>query len=71
MPGSGGVKASNYVYYANGNFDSQQYLLDDVINDPAIYPPAETVERLYVTTPYPPDVQRVVTREWTRVKTGS
>ncbi len=65
------AKASNYVYYANGNMDSQQYLLDDVINDPAIYPPEETVERLYVTAPYPPDVQRVVTREWTRVKTGS
>ena len=64
------AKASNYVYYANGNIDSQRYLVDDVINDPAIYPPEETVERLYVTTPYPQDVQRVVTREWTRVKTG-
>jgi len=56
------AKASNYVYYANGNKDAQQYLLDDVINDPAIYPPEETVERLFVTSPYPPDVQRVVTR---------
>lgn len=65
------AKASNYVYYANGNIDSQQYLLEDVIGDPAIYPPEETVERLFVTTPYPPDVQRVVTRAWTRVKTGA
>jgi len=65
------AKASNYVYYANGNKDSQQYLNDDVINDPAIYPSEETVENLFVTTPYPPNVQRVVTREWTRVKTGS
>ncbi len=64
------AKASNYVYYANGNKDSQQYLNDDVIDDPAIYPSDETVENLFVTTPYAPDVQRVVTREWTRVKTG-
>ncbi len=64
------AKASNYVYYANGNKDSQQYLLDDVLEDPAIYPPEEVVERLFVTSPYPQDVQRVVTRLWTRVKTG-
>ncbi|MEM6489757.1 MAG: polyamine ABC transporter substrate-binding protein [Pseudomonadota bacterium] len=65
------AKASNYVYYANGNFASQQYLNDDVIGDPAIYPTQETVQNLYVTTPYPPRVQRTVTRAWTRVKTGS
>jgi putrescine transport system substrate-binding protein len=65
------AKASNYVYYANGNVDSQQYLLDDVIDDPAIYPSEETVENLYVVTPYPPRVQRTVTRLWTRIKTGS
>jgi len=64
------AKASNYVYYANGNKDSQQYLLDDVINDPAIYPSESAVENLFVTTPYPPRVQREVTRLWTRVKTG-
>jgi len=63
--------ASNYVYYANGNKASQQYLVEDVIDDPAIYPSAETVENLYVVTPYPPQVQRTVTRLWTRFKTGA
>ena len=62
------AKASNYVYYANGNKDSQQYLNEDVINDPAIYPSPEATERLYTTTPYPPRVQRTVTRLWTNVK---
>ena len=65
------AKASNYVYYANGNKASQEYLKDDVINDPAIYPGEEAIENLYVVTPYPPRVQRVVTRLWTRFKTGS
>ncbi|MGF1502212.1 MAG: polyamine ABC transporter substrate-binding protein [Paracoccaceae bacterium] len=65
------AKASNYVYYANGNLASKPFLNDDVINDPAIYPPEEAVENLYVTTPYPPRIQRQVTRLWTRIKTGS
>ncbi|MGB8622402.1 MAG: extracellular solute-binding protein, partial [Paracoccaceae bacterium] len=63
--------ASNYVYYANGNKASQQYLNDDVINDPAIYPDEATLENLYTTTPYPAKVQRVVTRLWTKVKSGT
>jgi putrescine transport system substrate-binding protein len=64
------AKASNYVYFANGNKASQQYLDDEVINDPAIYPTPAALETLYTTTPYPPRVQRVVTRLWTKVKTG-
>jgi len=63
--------ASNYVYYANGNLASQKYLNEDVIGDPAIYPDAETVKHLYITTPYPPKIQKLVTRMWTRIKTGN
>ncbi len=63
--------ASNYVYYANGNAASKPLLNEDVINDPAIYPTEEATEGLYVVTPYDPRIQRVVTRAWTRVKTGS
>ena len=65
------AKASNYVYYANGNIASKPMLEDDVINDPAIYPDDEVIGRLYTTTPYDPRTQRVVTRAWTRIKTGS
>ncbi len=64
------AKASNYVYYANGNKASQQYLNEDVIGDPAIYPPEETVKKLYTVTAYPPKVNRIVTRVWTSVKSG-
>ena len=62
--------ASNYVYYANGNLASQEFLVEDVIEDPAIYPDQATLDNLYTTTPYPPKVQRVVTRLWTKVKSG-
>lgn len=63
--------ASNYVYFANGNKASEPFLAEDVIGDPAIYPPEETVKKLYVTTAYGPKEQRVVTRMWTTVKTGN
>lgn len=63
--------ASNYVYFANGNEASQAYLVEDVIDDPAIYPDAATLGNLYTTRPYPAKVQRAVTRMWTRIKSGS
>jgi len=63
--------ASNYVYFANGNKASQEFLLEDVIGDPAIYPSDETVENLYTSRPYPAQVQRTVTRMWTKIKSGT
>jgi putrescine transport system substrate-binding protein len=63
--------ASNYVYYANGNLASQPMLEEDVIGDTAIYPDAETLEKLYTTSPYDAKVQRVVTRLWTKIKSGT
>ena len=64
------AKASNYVYFANGNKASQQYLEEDVIGDPAIYPTAETLKNLFVLTAYPAKAQRVLTRTWTKVKSN-
>jgi len=64
------AKATNYVYYANGNKASQPLLEKDITSDPAIYPDADTLGRLYVVQPYPPKVQRVATRAWTKVKSG-
>ena len=63
--------ASNYVYYANGNLASQEFLVEDVIGDTAIYPDAETLEQLYTVTPFGPREQRNLTRMWTRVKSGT
>ena len=63
--------ASNYVYYANGNKASQEFLLEDVIGDTAIYPDDGTLQNLYTTTPYPAKTQRTVTRLWTKVKSGT
>ncbi|MHA7875940.1 polyamine ABC transporter substrate-binding protein [Roseivivax sp.] len=64
------AQASNYVYYANGNKAAQAHLNEDVIGDPAIYPSEAALDNLFTTTPYPPRVQRTVTRLWTEIKSG-
>ncbi len=64
------AKASNYVYYANGNKASQPLLEKDIIEDPAVYPDAATAAKLYTLTPYDPKTTRIITRAWTRIKTG-
>ena len=63
--------ASNYVYYANGNAASKEFLVEDVIGDPAIYPDDATMNNLFTTTPYPARTQRAVTRLWTKIKSGT
>jgi putrescine transport system substrate-binding protein len=62
---------SNYVFYANGNKDSQPMVDEAIIKDPSVYPDDATLGRLYTTTPYDAKVQRIVTRVWTNVKSGS
>ncbi len=64
------AKASNYVYYANGNKASQPLLEEDLINDPGVYPTEEATKALYTKLAYDPKAQRVATRLWTKVTTG-
>lgn len=64
------AKASNYVYYANGNKASQPLLEEDLINDPGVYPTAEATKGLYAKLAYDPKTQRIATRIWTKVTTG-
>ncbi len=64
------AKASNYVFYANGNKASQQFLDKEVLEDTAIYPSEEVMQKLFTVTPFEPREQRVLTRLWTRIVTG-
>lgn len=64
------AKASNYVYYANGNEASQEFLEKEITSDRAIYPDAATLAKLYVTTPFASKAQRMLTQTWTKVKTA-
>ncbi|MBP0438560.1 polyamine ABC transporter substrate-binding protein [Tianweitania sediminis] len=64
------AKASNYVFYANGNKAAQPLLDEEIIEDPAIYPDEATLEKLFTVQPYGPREQRLVTRAWTTIVTG-
>ncbi len=62
--------ATNYTYYANANKDASQYVNEDILSDPAIYPDAATTERLWTPTILPQKVLRARTRAWSKIKTG-
>ncbi len=64
------AKSSNYVFYANGNKASQEFLDPEVKNDPAVYPDEATMAKLFVNTALDPKTQRIFTRTWTKIVTG-
>lgn len=64
------AKASNFVFYANGNKASQEFIDKEITGDPAIYPDEATLAKLFTVKPYDPKFQRLVTRSWTKITTG-
>ena len=64
------ARASNYVFYANGNLASQPFLDPEILNDPAIYPDEARMEKMFISHPYDARTQRQVTRMWTKIVTG-
>jgi putrescine transport system substrate-binding protein len=64
------ARNSNAMAYANGNLESQKLIDKEVLNNPSVYPPPEVLAKLYTVTSNPQDVQRVITRVWTKFKTG-
>ncbi|MFA5685094.1 MAG: extracellular solute-binding protein [Lysobacteraceae bacterium] len=61
---------SDYVAYANPNPASTDLVSAEVTGDPTIYPPAETMAKLYPLAVLPPEVDRFYTRLWTTLKSG-
>ncbi|HTM78453.1 MAG TPA: extracellular solute-binding protein, partial [Devosia sp.] len=61
---------SNYVFYASGNKAALQFINDEIKSDPAIYPPAEVQAKLFPLKAHTPDYDELLTRTWTRIKTG-
>jgi putrescine transport system substrate-binding protein len=64
------AKNSNLVKYANINTASTPLLNDSVRGDPNIYPPPDVQAKLVPEPPITQEYQRLVTRTWTRFKTG-
>ena len=42
-----------------------------VREDESVYPPQAVLERLYVQEAHPRSVQRLITRSWTKIKSGT
>ncbi|MCS6759880.1 MAG: spermidine/putrescine ABC transporter substrate-binding protein PotF, partial [Candidatus Devosia euplotis] len=61
---------TNYVFYAKPNLAATELVDDDVKNNPGIYPSAETIAKAFVMSAHSPDFEEVLTRTWTRIKTG-
>lgn len=61
---------SNAVYYANGNAASTPLVKAEIRNNPGIYPPADVRAKLFTLKVQDPKIDRVITRSWTKVKSG-
>jgi putrescine transport system substrate-binding protein len=64
------AKNSNFLKYANGDSPSNPQLDPAVKADPGIYPPPDVQARLVPERAKSPEFTRLVTRAWTRFKTG-
>jgi len=61
---------TNTVKYPNGNRASLPFVQEAIKNDPQIYPDAEARTKLHNLPAMTPEQVRLVTRLWTRFRTG-
>jgi len=61
---------SDYVGYANPNLQAGELMDAEVYEDESVYPPKDVIDRLFVSAELPARIQRVMTRTWTKVKSG-
>lgn len=63
-----GADITNYVWYGSPNLAAKPFIDPEILNDPGIYPPANT--KLFTNEPMPMKIDRVMTRIWTSIKKG-
>jgi putrescine transport system substrate-binding protein len=64
------AKVSDYVGYANPNPKAGELMDPEVRNDESVYPPQAVLDNLFISAELPPKVQRLMTRSWTKIKSG-
>ncbi|MHB0818313.1 polyamine ABC transporter substrate-binding protein [Stutzerimonas stutzeri] len=64
------ASVSDYVGYANPNSKAGELMDPEVRQDQSIYPPQNVLDRLFVNNELPPKIQRLMTRTWTKLKSG-
>jgi putrescine transport system substrate-binding protein len=61
---------TNFVGTANANSAASPLLDASIVADPAVYPPRDQQQRLFVQSQDSPEQSRAITRIWQRFKTG-
>jgi putrescine transport system substrate-binding protein len=61
---------SDYVGYANPNTDATALMDPKVSGNPGIYPGDEVISKTFVSADLPDNIQRLIIREWNRIKSG-
>jgi len=61
---------TNFIRYPNGNAASLPFVDASIRNDPGVYPDAMTRARLVTNSEVSLEYSRLVSREWTRFRTG-
>ena len=61
---------TNFIGYANANKAATPFVDPAIAGDPAVYPDAETLSRLYTPKPQTAEQDAAITRVWTEIKTG-
>lgn len=64
------AEVSNYVFYANPNTAATPLVDPEVTSDPGIYPSEEVQAKLFALKSHTLKFDRLLTRAWTRIKTG-
>jgi putrescine transport system substrate-binding protein len=62
---------TNEIHYGNNNRAADAYVEPSILQDPSIYPGAQMRTRLYQQAEAGPQTERLRTRTWTVVKTGT
>ncbi|WP_317931367.1 extracellular solute-binding protein [Halioxenophilus sp. WMMB6] len=61
---------TNYIWYPNPIPASMPMIDEEITSDPSIYPPEDVMAKLYSATVKPAEIDRVINRAWTEIKTG-
>nr|WP_316655929.1 polyamine ABC transporter substrate-binding protein [uncultured Gellertiella sp.] len=65
------ASCSNLTNYANGNLASKAFIKPEILANPAVYPDAAVMKRLWAPAPFTPEQDRAITRVWSDVKAAS
>ena len=63
--------SSNYLSYANANQDAKAMVDEKVRDNPGVYPSKAVLDTLFALEPLPLKLERVRTRVWSKVKSGT